>query len=163
MDKNEENKMMHSDMKAGSYGKFALMMAVSFVIMYIVMFLNADKYDHVYLSVMRTYMTILMISLMAIVMILFMWGMYKNKKINTAILIGSTVIFILTLTFVRTQAFIGDRQWMRGMIPHHSSAILTSSQADLTDPEVKKLAADIVKAQEEEIALMKRLLEKTGE
>jgi uncharacterized protein (DUF305 family) len=47
------------------------------------------------------------------------------------------------------------------MIPHHSSAILTSSEADLSDPEVKKLAEDIIKAQEREIALMKRLLEKT--
>ena len=88
--------MNHGDMKSGSYAKFALMMAVSFVIMYGVMFLNVDKFDHVYLSVMRTYMTILMISLMAIVMMLFMRGMYKNQKINVAILAGSALIFIVT-------------------------------------------------------------------
>ena len=48
----------------GSYLKFALMMAVSFVIMYGVMFLNAAAWDHVMLSYTRTYMTFLMISVM---------------------------------------------------------------------------------------------------
>ncbi len=158
----ESGNKQHGEMKSGSYKKFALMMGVSFVLMYFVMFLNADKFDHVYMSVMRIYMTILMVSLMAITMLLFMKGMYKNQKINIAILAGSALIFILTLTFVRTQAFIGDRQWMRAMIPHHSSAILTSSEADFSDPEVKKLAKEIVEAQEKEIALMKRLLEKTN-
>ncbi len=47
------------------------------------------------------------------------------------------------------------------MIPHHSSAIMTSTYADLQDPEVKKLSQDIIEAQEREIALMKQLLEKT--
>jgi hypothetical protein len=43
---------------------------------------------------------------------------------------------------------------------HHSSAILTSGQADLKDPEVKELAKEIIKSQEEEIAQMKRILER---
>ena len=69
-------------MKSKSYLKFAAMMAVSFVIMYAVMFLNADVFEHVMLSNTRTYMTILMIAPMAISMMLFMWGMYENKKAN---------------------------------------------------------------------------------
>jgi hypothetical protein len=153
--------MNHGDMKSGSYAKFALMMATSFVIMYAVMFLNVAEFDHIYLSMMRFYMTILMVAPMAVVMLLFMRGMYKNKKVNMGILAGSILLFAGTFFFMRTQTFIVDRQWMRGMIPHHSSAILTSSNADLSDPEAKKLAEDIIKAQEKEIALMKRLLEKT--
>lgn len=151
----------HDRMEAGGYLRFALMLASSFVIMYLVMFLNAARFEHVYLSLMRLYMTILMVAPMAVVMLLFMRGMYKNQKINIGIIAGSILLFILTFYFVRTQALIGDRQWMRAMIPHHSSAILTSSEADLSDPEVKKLAEAIVKTQEEEIDLMKRLLEKT--
>ena len=155
-----KNKTDHGDMKQGSYLKFAAMLGTSFVIMYAVMFLNAAEFDHVYLSVMRFYMTVLMIAPMAIVMLLFMRGMYKNQKINASILAGSVILFLLTFYFVRTQAFIGDRQWIRAMIPHHSSAILTSSNADLSDPEAKKLAEEIIKAQEEEINLMKEWLEK---
>jgi len=45
-------------MKSKNYLKFSAMMAVSFVIMYAVMFLNADVFDHVMLSTTRTYMTI---------------------------------------------------------------------------------------------------------
>lgn len=163
MDKDKEkNESKHEEMKSGSYGKFALMLLVSFITMYVVMFLNVDKFDHVYMSMMRVYMTILMICPMAITMLLFMKGMYKNQKVNAAILAGSVLVFAVTFYFVRTQTFVGDTQWMRAMIPHHSSAILTSSEADLSDPEAKKLAEDIIKAQEEEIALMKRLLEKTN-
>jgi hypothetical protein len=73
-------------MKSKSYVKFAAMMAVSFVIMYAVMFLNADVFEHVMLSTTRTYMTILMVAPMAISMMLFMWGMYENKKANYVML-----------------------------------------------------------------------------
>ncbi len=161
----KSGEMTHKNMddgegKTGGYLKFALMLTASFISMYIVMFLNVAEFDHVYLSVMRFYMTILMIAPMAVIMLLFMRGMYKNQKVNAAILTGSVLVFALTFYFVRTQAFIGDTQYMKAMIPHHSSAILTSNNADISDPEVKKLAEEIIKAQEREIALMKQLLEK---
>ncbi|WP_037316818.1 DUF305 domain-containing protein [Salegentibacter sp. Hel_I_6] len=142
------------------YLKFGLMMATSFVIMYAIMFLNADVFDHVMLSTMRTYMTILMIAPMAIVMLLYMWGMYKNKAVNIAILVISVLVFGSTYYMMRNQTGISDIQYMKGMIPHHSSAILTSQQADLKDPETKKLAEEIIKAQKKEIAQMKELIER---
>lgn len=119
------------------YLKFALMMATSFVIMYAVMFLNAASIDHVMLSTMRTYMTLLMITPMAIVMLLYMWGMYKNKKLNVLILTVSVVVFGVVYSMMRNQTGISDVQYMKAMIPHHSSAILTSENADLQDPEKK--------------------------
>lgn len=145
----------------GDYWKFALMLAISFVIMYGVMFLNVAEFDHIYLSLNRFYMTLLMVAPMAVVMMGFMSGMYKNKKLNSAIMAAGIVVFILALIGLRTQAFIGNRQYMRGMIPHHSSAIMTSRNADLENAEVQKLSKDIIEAQEREIALMKQLLEKT--
>lgn len=135
-------------------------MATSFVIMYAVMFLNADVFDHVMLSTMRTYMTILMIAPMAIVMLLYMWGMYKNRAANMAILAVSVLVFGGAYYMMRNQTGISDIQYMRGMIPHHSSAILTSQEADLKDPETKKLAEEIIKAQKEEIAQMKKLIKR---
>jgi len=155
-----KNAEMNGEMK-GSYGKFALMMAVSFVIMYAVMFLNVSEFSHIYLSVNRFYMMLLMIAPMSLVMMGVMRGMYPNKKANLGIIAAGTVVLILAFISLRTQAFVGDRQYMRGMIPHHSSAIMTSTHADLQDPEVKKLSQDIIEAQEREIALMKQLLEKT--
>ncbi len=142
------------------YLKFGLMMAVSFVIMYGVMFLNTDVVDHVMLSTMRTYMTILMIAPMAVSMMLFMWKMYKNKTANYAILGIAVLIFVMTFFMMRSQNGIADVQYMKGMIPHHSSAILTSENADIQNPEVKKLAEEIIKAQKKEIAEMKTLIKK---
>ena len=141
-----------------SYTKFASMMGVSIIIMYAVMFLNADTFDHVMLSNTRTYMTILMVAPMAISMMLFMWKMYKNKVLNYIIIIGSAVIFIFTLYALRTQLFISDVQWMKAMIPHHSSAIMVSQKAHLKDPEAIKLAKEIIEAQEREIAEMKKMI-----
>ncbi|WP_339702708.1 DUF305 domain-containing protein [Algoriphagus aquimarinus] len=147
-------------MKSKSYLKFAAMMAVSFVIMYAVMFLNADLFEHVMLSTTRTYMTILMIAPMAISMMLFMWGMYENKKANYMILGTALIIFIGTLTMLRNQTMIADVQWMKAMIPHHSSAIMVSQKAHLQDPEAQKLAQDIIEAQKREIAQMQAMIER---
>jgi uncharacterized protein (DUF305 family) len=142
------------------YKKFIIMLSISFVIMYAVMFLNVDRFDHVYLSASRFYMTLLMVTPMAIVMLLMMKKMYPNKAYNSIIIASSVGIFILSLWFLRSQVFIKDEGYMKAMIPHHSSAILTSKNAEISDPEVRKLADEIIKSQEEEIAEMKALLEK---
>lgn len=145
-------------MKKGNYLRFGLMMLTSFVVMYGLMFVNADQLDHIMLSYTRTYMAICMIAAMAIIMLLYMLSMYENKKLNAIILVGSTVVFFGVLAMLRNQAAISDVQWMRGMIPHHSSAIMTSQQAHLKDPEAKKLAEEIIEAQKREIAQMRKII-----
>ncbi len=142
------------------YRKFLLMMVISFVVMYSIMFLNVDKGNHIYLSATRTYMSLLMVLPMAVMMMLLMGKMYPNKKLNTAIVISSIVMFGVFLAGLRTQTPIGDVQYMKAMIPHHSSAIMTSKNANIKDPEVRKLSEQIIKSQEEEIAQMKRILER---
>lgn len=147
-------------MGKGNYTKFMLMLLVSFVIMYGVMFLNVASTDHIYLNINRLYMTLLMVAPMALVMLAFMPMMYKDKKMNTLIIVASIVVIVGAFLMLRNQVAVGDKQFMQSMIPHHSSAILVSSQATLTDPEVKKLAQDIIKAQEKEIAQMKAILKR---
>jgi len=145
-------------MKKGNYKKFGLMMLVSFIIMYAVMFLNVDQFDHIMLSYTRHYMTLLMIAPMAISMMLFMWDMYENKKWNYAILATAIVVFSLSLTGLRSQTPIKDVQYMKAMIPHHSSAIMVSQGATFEDAEVEKLAKEIIEAQKREIAQMKKII-----
>lgn len=142
------------------YTRFLIMMVISFIIMYSVMFLNVDEANHIYLSTNRTYMALLMVLPMAVVMMLLMGQMYPKKKLNTLIVISAIVLFGLVLAGLRTQTPIGDVQYMKGMIPHHSSAILTSKHADIKDPEVKKLSEQIISSQEREIAEMKAILKR---
>lgn len=142
-----------------NYGKFGIMILTSTFLMYWLMFLNVFQFEHVTLSETRVYMALIMGSVMAIVMMLFMWPMYKNKKVNSIILASSAVIFALSLWLVRSQVLIEDTGWMKAMIPHHSIAILTSERANITDPRARELADTIIKTQREEIAEMQRLIE----
>lgn len=144
--------------KHNPYPKFALIMAVTFVIMYLVMFLNVAEFDHIYNSLTRFYMTTLMIATMAISMLLFMWKMYPNRKINLGIIAFAAFSFFGTFYLLRTQTPISDIQYMKAMIPHHSSAIMTSSNVAFEEAELKKLAEDIIIAQEKEIKQMKEMI-----
>ncbi|KOY52228.1 hypothetical protein I602_1788 [Polaribacter dokdonensis DSW-5] len=106
-------------------------------------------------------MVCLGISTMALIMFFSMKNMYTNKKKNLGIVIGSIVLFLSALGLVRDQkSTVDDVLWMKAMIPHHSIAILTSERADIQDPEVKKLAEDIIKAQKKEIEEMKAMIKR---
>lgn len=157
------NSPEHTDDNKGmsNYTKFYLMLGCSFIAMYITMYLNTYEFGHVWFSLTRFYMVCLGISTMALIMFFFMKNMYNNKKKNLGIIIGSVVLFLGALGLVRDQkSTVDDVLWMKGMIPHHSIAILTSERADIKDPEVKKLAEDIIKAQKKEIEDMKAMIKR---
>jgi amino acid transporter len=143
-----------------NYKKLSLMLTISFVIMYTVMFFNVDRFDHIYLNLNRTYMSLLMVTPMAVIMMLIMSSMFMNKKLNIIFITGSILLFILSFIGLRDQSFVGDKNYMQGMIPHHSSAILVSKAAVIEDPELQELAKEIIRSQEEEIAQMKKILER---
>ena len=142
-----------------SYTRFLSMIVTSTVIMFGLMYLNTYAMNHIHFSETRTYMALYMGAVMAIVMIAFMWSMYKNKAMNWAIVGGSVLIFVVSLFLVRSQATIEDESWMSAMIPHHSIAILTSTRADIDDVRVQELANEIIEAQRREIDEMKWLLD----
>ena len=141
-----------------SYGRFATMITASTVIMYGLMYLNTFALDHVWFSQTRAWMALLMGAVMAVVMLGFMWGMYKNHAANLAILIASAVLFVVSLWLVRSQETVSEVSYMKAMIPHHSIAILTSKRAHIRDPRVRKLADGIIEAQVREIGEMKKLV-----
>lgn len=141
-----------------NYLKFGAMILTSMIAMYILMYLNTYEISHVYWSETRFYMTLIMGAAMAVIMLSFMRGMYKNAKANMAIYIGSLLVFVLALFLVRSQVTVGDSSWMSAMIPHHSIAILTSENANIEDVRVRELADDIIEAQRREIMEMEWLL-----
>jgi uncharacterized protein (DUF305 family) len=104
-------------------------------------------------------MALLMAGAMAIVMLGFMWGMHHNKPVNLAIIVGGLALMATALWLSRSQFFVDDREYMKGMIPHHSIAILTSERADLDDVRVCELADSIIRAQREEIDEMVWLID----
>jgi hypothetical protein len=141
-----------------SYTRFGLMIAVSTVVMFGLMYLNTFSVDHVFYSQTRMWMALLMGAVMAIVMIAFMWSMYPNRTVNAAIVVVAAVVFCLSLWLIRSQETVDDVSYMKAMIPHHSIAIMTSSRAHIKDPRVRKLADGIIAAQVREIEEMKQLI-----
>jgi uncharacterized protein (DUF305 family) len=141
-----------------SYTRFAAMIVTSTLVMFGLMYLNTWASDHVFYSQTRTWMAILMGAAMAIVMLGFMWTMYKNQSANAAILLGSAAVFAISLWLVRSQETVSDVSYMKAMIPHHSIAVMTSDRAHIRDPRVRKLADQILEAQVREIGEMKSLI-----
>lgn len=135
------------------------MILTSTVVMYFLMFVNVSEFAHIYLSQTRVYMAILMGAIMAIIMMGFMWKMYDNKKLNTVIMGLSVLLVVGSFGLIQNQVCVDDTAWMRAMIPHHSTAIMTSENASLTDSRAQQLSEEIIQAQEEEIAEMEQLIE----
>lgn len=140
------------------YRRFMAMIATSTAVMFVLMYLNTYSADHVFFSETRFWMAFVMGAAMMVVMLLFMWAMYKSRTKNFIILAIAAATFAVALWLVRSQITIDDSEYMKAMIPHHSIAIMTSERAQLRDPRVRKLADEIIDAQRREIAEMKHLI-----
>ena len=155
---------VHSDRKTDMHGsgdpylRFAGMIATSTVVMFVLTYTNVFAIAHIHFSQERLYMALLMGAAMAIVMMGWMWKMYADRRRNGAIIGGAVVVGLAAFLFSQTQTLVYDVNYMRGMIPHHSIAILTSERAGIQDVRVRALADGIIEAQRREIAEMEWLI-----
>lgn len=141
-----------------SYARFAAMIAASTAVMFGLMYLNTYALAHVFYSQTRAWMALVMGAAMAVVMLGFMWAMYRSRAANLAIVAASVAVFAGALWLVRSQETVGDVSYMKAMIPHHSIAIMTSERAHIRDPRVRLLADRIIEAQVREIGEMETLI-----
>ena len=141
-----------------NYARFGAMIATSTVAMFVLMYFNTYALDHILFSQTRAWMALVMGAVMALIMLMFMLSMYKNKAANIAIVACSIIVFAGALWLVRSQETVDDVSYMKAMIPHHSIAIMTSERAHIRDPRVRKLADGIIDAQVREIGEMKQLI-----
>lgn len=141
-----------------SYIRFGLMIAVSTIAMFLLMYLNTYALSHVWYSQTRIWMAVMMGAIMSVVMLGFMWRMYDHRPTKIAIVATSLAVAAGSLWLVRSQETIDDVAYLKAMIPHHSIAIMTSERAHIRDPEVRRLADGIIDAQIREIEQMKRLV-----
>jgi cation transport ATPase len=142
------------------YLKFALILLISLALMWVLSMSMIRSIDHFYFNLSNFWMALLMVSGMAIVMIIGMWSMFKNRKANIAMLVGFAVLFGAVFALGRTETFVGNEQFLKSMIPHHSRALLVCEESNITDPEIITLCDSIVKSQQEEISQMKAILER---
>jgi hypothetical protein len=133
-------------------------LAASYVAMYMIMYSMADRWANVFFNLSNVYMTGLMAGSMLPIMLATMPGMFNNKKANVALWAGGIAILASFWVLLRAEAGVGDRQFMRAMIPHHAAAIQMCKESSLSDPRIKGLCEEIIASQEREIEEMKALL-----
>jgi uncharacterized membrane protein len=140
------------------YARFGLVLGISLVLMFLLSLSMIREAGHFQLSLGNFYLSLLMVSTMGVVMLLVMWKMFDNRRLNLLLLAAFAAVFIGAFVLGRNGAFIGDGAFLRSMIPHHSRAILLCQEATLTDAQVITLCEQIVEAQRREIAQMEALL-----
>ncbi len=156
----------HKHSSHGNWRTFFAMIATSIVTMFVLKYSNLWQVSDAWFSQTRMWMALMMGMAMIVIMLGFMWGMYKSLKTKVGVMIAALLGFGLFLFLARSQSTVDDEAWMSAMIPHHSIAVLTSARADISDPRVRSLADDIIEAQVKEIAAMEMLLadiEQNGE
>ena len=150
-------------MKGKPYQTLGLAMTVHFFIMWALTYSGVYAWDHILVNLNRFYMAVLMVAPMVVVMLVAMRHMFENRRLNLILHALSAVVFVVAFAAIQNQWAVGDKQLSRSMIPHHSIAIKTCEKAQLDDPETVKLCEEIVKAQREEIAQMRDILERLDE
>lgn len=146
--------------KANHYRMLLVMTVVSFLAMYGLMYVMVNSFVNVHHNLNQVYMAGLMAASMILIELVVMRGMYHDKKLNMLIGGVGTLALIAFWLFIRQQTAIGDRQFLNSMIPHHAGAILMCQQASISDEDIKRLCGTIISSQQEEIALMKAMLNK---
>jgi len=129
-------------------------------VMYLVMFTMIHSLGEFIHNINFFYMAIMMATPMVVMMPMMMKSMYPDRTLNLLVYVGSALLFVLAFIAIRGQALVGDRQFLRSMIPHHSGAILMCEQAQIRDSEIKSLCASIIQSQKEEIDQMKTILKR---
>lgn len=162
----QQNKKMETKTMGMGWGRFAAMIATSTFIMFFLMYQLVYSFDHALFSVNRLIASLAMGCVMTVVMLSFMWSMYKGKTTKIMVLALAALLGVVLLFVNRGQVVIEDITFMKSMIPHHSIAINDARKASISDPRVRKLADDIIRAQVLEIEAMKQLIadiEENGE
>ena len=152
---------MSPDMMRSHYRMLGLNLVVSLIIMYFVMFTMIWSFGEFFNNLNMFYMAVMMATPMGILMLQMMGMMYPNKQLNRVLYALFALLFILAFWAMRAQGLVGDRQFVRAMIPHHSGAILMCNRASLRDPKIRALCFTpdgIVESQKREIEQMKAFL-----
>lgn len=159
-DKHQSAHNTQSTHKGKHYKHLAIMAVLSFICMYVLMYSMADSFSNVFPNINQFYMAGLMTMPMILIEIVVMSSMYINKKLNALIIGISVVLAMAFFLFIRQQTGVSDKQFVKGMIPHHAAAILMSEKSKTQDPEIKKLQQEIISSQQREIEQMKAILER---
>lgn len=151
---------MKQEMERNHYKHLIITTLINAIIMYFVMYTMIEKFSDFYNNINQVYMVLMMAAPMITIMLVDMKTMFMDKKRNMILHAVSVALVVLGFIGMRTQAAVGNEQFLKAMIPHHSGAILMCREASISDPEILKLCDEIEVSQQREIDRMKAILER---
>jgi hypothetical protein len=140
------------------YARLAAMIGLSFLAMFVLMYAMVDTLANAVPNVNQVWMAGLMAAPMLVIEVVLMRAMYPNRTANMVVVALGVVLTLAFFVAIRQQSGIGDRQFLKSMIPHHAGAVLMCREASIADPDIVRLCATIVASQQAEIEQMKALL-----
>ena len=160
--KDPEMRTGHGAHRGGhhSYARFGVMLLLSFIAMYGLMYAMVDRWANVHHSLNQAYMAGLMTAPMGLIELALMARMYPDRRRNVAFAAGCVLLGLACWFGIRQQWGIGDRQFLRSMIPHHAGALLMCGEARLHDPDIRVLCRGIIASQQREIDFMTTRLDR---
>lgn len=138
-----------------------IMFIGSFIIQYLLMPpVMVNNINDVTNNIGKAYTATIMCLLMIIIEIMMHDYQYGVISVHWYIILFSLIVLFIYL--YRKQIAIGDKQYLEGMIEHHSMALLTSNEIleKTNDYNITKLAKNIIQTQTDEIKDMRELLNK---
>jgi len=138
-----------------------VMFVGSFIIQYFLMSpIMVNERVNITNNIGKAYIAVIMSLFMILLEVMMHDQQYHVFSINLYVLIFSGIALFVYL--YRNQVAVNDKQYLEGMIEHHSMALLTSEEIlKKTDNyDVSKLAKNIIQQQNDEIKIMRELLNK---
>jgi hypothetical protein len=108
----------------------------------------ANSPTDIYFSLNDIYMILLMTGWM-----FFFMGIYYK---SLSVFFFGSILVALNLWTIRTQFLVTEDQFLRGMIPHHSMAVLMSKKLQEKPNTIQSFLEGIVETQLHEIQFMKQ-------
>src|SRR6476619_5786228 len=129
------------------YVQLAIMTALSFISMYVLMYAMVNRFANVYSNLNQFYMAGLMTAPIIVIELALMRSVYDNKNANIVIIAVSVVALGSFFLGIRQQAAIGDKSFLTSMIPHHAGAIPMCERAPIHTEQIKNLCSEIISNQ----------------
>ena len=152
---------MSREMMRKHYVMLAVNMILTAIVMYVAMYSMIWSLADFFNNLNMFYMALIMWAPMGVLMLMTMASMYSDKKLNIILYAGFVLLLALSFFAMRDQSLVGDRQFLRSMIPHHSGALTMCNRASIKDAEIRQLCFKpngIVDSQTREIKQMNAIL-----
>ncbi|MDM4778045.1 DUF305 domain-containing protein [Micromonospora sp. b486] len=116
-----------------NYIRFGLVLLISLAVMFVLTLSQIRRWSDFFLNLSNFYTSVIMVAVMGVIMMGVMHQMFTDRRLNIVLYAVLGALFVGGFAAVRTEPFVGNENFLRSMIPHHSRAVLVCQESDITD------------------------------